>query len=283
MAVFTNYATLTYTGGSANSNTVVGELRDTLTAVKTAVSPSYSAGGTVTYALSLVNSGCAPITVPSVADDLGAYRPGCAAVYPLTYREGSLRYFVNGILQTPPPVDQGPPLVITGITVPAEGSVVLIYEASVNENAPLGTGCAIDNTAAVYAEGLSAPLTASACIPTEDAPRLSISKALCPAVVTEHGQLTYTFVIENTGNTAADAGDNIVLSDTFDPILTNISVTFNGTAWISTNYTYNVSTGEFATVPGRITVPAASYAQNSSGCWSVTPGTATITVTGTIG
>ena len=31
---------------------------------------------------------------------------------------------------------------------------------------------------------------------------LTVSKAICPATVTESGQLTYTFVLQNFGNTA---------------------------------------------------------------------------------
>ena len=37
MATFTNFATLSYNGGTTNSNTVTGEILETLSAVKTAV------------------------------------------------------------------------------------------------------------------------------------------------------------------------------------------------------------------------------------------------------
>ena len=62
------------------------------------------------------------------------------------------------------------------------------------------------------------------------------------------------------------------------------SVTFNGTAWVSpTNYTYDGATGVFSTVAGQITVPAATYTTDPvSGVVTVTPGTAILTVTGTI-
>ena len=50
-----------------------------------------------------------------------------------------------------------------------------------------------------------------------------------------------------------------------------------------TGYTYAITEGDFATVPGVITVPAATYTQDPvSGVWSVTPGTTVLTVTGTI-
>ncbi len=48
------------------------------------------------------------------------------------------------------------------------------------------------------------------------------------------------------------------------------------------DYTYSETTGEFATLPGRITVPAATYTQNPDGTWTDAPGTITVEVTGTI-
>ena len=57
MASFQNYATLSYQGGTTNSNTVTGELRASLTLTKQAVLATYAAGDRVTYVLSLVNSG----------------------------------------------------------------------------------------------------------------------------------------------------------------------------------------------------------------------------------
>ena len=127
-------------------------------------------------------------------------------------------------------------------------------------------------------------MTVTETVATTDAPLLSITKSISPVPVAENGRLTYTFVISNTGNMAADAGTLAAVTDTFDPILSDLTVTFNGTAWASpANYTYNEATGEFATVAGQITVPAATYTQDATtGVWSVTPSTATLVVTGTV-
>ena len=96
--------------------------------------------------------------------------------------------------------------------------------------------------------------------------------------------VTYTFVIQNSGNQAVLATDNAVITDTFDPILTDLTVTFNGTPWTEgTQYTYDPVTGQFATLPGALTVPAATYTQDPvTGAYSATPGIATLVVTGTI-
>lgn len=283
MARFTNFATLSYNGGTTESNTVVGELVQTLSAVKTAVGTSYETGGEVTYVVSLVNSGASALTSLSITDDLGGYAVEANTVYPLAYRADSVRYYVNGVLQAAPTVTAGPPMVISGIGVPAGGSAVLVYKADVTAYAPLGSEAEITNTATVTGGGLTSPLTAQATIGMLSRASLGISKALSPSTVTENGRLTYTFVIENTGSVAADATDAVTLSDTFDPILSDLSVTFNGTAWTAgTNYTYDAATGVFGTVAGQITVPAATYTQSADGTWTVTPGTATLVVTGTV-
>ena len=283
MASFTNFATLSYNGGTTNSNIVTGEILEALTAVKTAVSANYSAGDRITYALSLVNTGTAAITDYTVTDNLGGYTVGANTVYPLAYNAGTVRYYINGVLQTAPTVTAGPPLTVTGLTVPAGGSAMLLYEAAVTDYAPLGTEAVITNTATVTGGALTAPVTATATVEMEPQVLLRISKALCPAVITETGRLTYTFVIENTGSLPADAEDAITLTDLFNPRLSAITVTLNGTVLAEgTGYTYQPATGAFATVPGQITVPAAAYAQRTDGTWAVTPGTTTLTVSGTV-
>jgi len=283
MAVFTNFATLSYNGITRNSNTVTGEIMETVAVEKTAVSTEYGAGDTLSYVVSLVNSGPVDVTGLTVTDDLGAYELDGATLYPLSYVDGTARLIVNGALQTAPTVVSGPPLAFSGIDIPAGGSAVLAYEADVTGYAPLAPDSVITNTVTVTGGGISVPLTASATIGTMDSADLSISKALSPAVVPANGEITYSFELINTGNTEAGAADNVVVSDDFDPILSNIAVSFNGTAWSrSVQYSYDETTGAFATLPGQITVPAASYTQNADGTWTVEPGTATLTVSGTI-
>lgn len=283
MAIFTNFATLSYNGGSTNSNTVVGEIVETLSLAKVALVGEYAANGNVTYILSLVNSGTAAFTGLTITDDLGGYLVDNETVYPLNYRDGAIRYYVNGVLQAAPTVTAGPPLTITGINVPAGGNVVIVYEAEITAFAPLEEDATITNTATATGGGLSTDLTDTATITVEEGANLSIFKSLSPETVSENGELTYTFLIENTGNAPAVATDNLSVTDTFDPILQDITVTLNGeTLTAGTDYTYNETTGVFTTTPGVITVPAATFAQNKDGTWVVTPGTATLVVTGTV-
>lgn len=282
MAIFTNQAILSYRNGSVSSNVVTGEIVEVLSATKTALLDTYSAGDTVTYVVTVFNSGPSPMSGVSVSDNLGAYPFGAGQAVPLTYVTGSLAYYLDGVRQPTPTVTAGPDLTVTGITVPAGGYAQLIYQARVNEFAPLAFGGEITNVATVTSgnESVSATETITALA----APMLTITKGLTPSTVTENGQLTYTFTIQNYGNTEAVATDDLVVTDTFDPILENISVTYNGAAWTDGNeYNYNETTGLFTTVPGNITVPAATYTQDpNTGEWNVTPGIATVTVTGTV-
>ncbi len=283
MATFTNFATLSFNGTTINSNTVTGEVLNTIAAVKTAVTDRYNAADTVTYILSLVNSGTVAVNGLTITDDLGGYDQGGTTVYPLAYTAGSVQYYVNGILQSDPTVTAAQPLIISGIDVPAGGNALIIYETTTTAFAPLDAGATIVNTATVSGDGIATPIEASETITVTDGAALTISKALSPAVITDNSRITYTFVIENSGNTATDATDDVTFSDTFDPILSDITVTYNGTAWTAgVQYTYNEATGVFTTLPGQITVPAATFTQNPDGTINTTPGTATLVISGTV-
>lgn len=284
MAIFSNQATLTYNGSSTNSNIVYGELLEVLTATKTAVEGTYLPGELVTYVVTLRNTGSTALTGLTLSDDLGGYPFGTGTLYPLTYEADSILVFTNGIPQAAPAVTAGPPLGITGITVPAGGDTVIVYQARVNSFASPEDGSTIVNTVTVTGSGLAAPVTATETVTAESAPALTITKSISPSQVVDNQQITYTFLIQNTGNTPVVATDNAVITDTFDPILSNLIVTFEGTSWTQgVQYNYTPATGLFSTVPGQITVPAATYTQDPvTGQYSVTPGTATLTVTGTV-
>lgn len=279
MAIFTNQATLVYNGGSANSNIAIGEILEVLSATKTAVEGTYTPGELVTYVITIRNTGSAAFTNLTVTDDLGG---GTNA--PLTYEAGTVLYFVNGVLQAAPTVTADPPLVFTGITVPAGGDTVLVYQARANGYADPGLEGFITNTVTITGGGLTAPVTATETVTAAIGPDLSITKTVTPAQVADNGRVTYTFLIQNNGNQTITPADNAAVTDSFDPILTDLVATFNGTALApGTGYTYDEATGQFATVPGIITVPAATYTQDPvTGEYTTTPGLATLTVTGTI-
>lgn len=284
MAIFTNQATLFYNDNVVNSNIATGELIGILSANKVAVVDSFGADDDVTYIISIVNTGTTAHTGLTITDNLGAYIFDSSTLYPLRYITGSVRYYVNGVLQPAPIATAGPPLTISGINVPAGGNAIIVYSAATTVFAPLGVGGTITNVATISGCGLATPIDVTETVTASTEPRLTISKTLSPSSVAEDDRLTYTFIIQNLGNTAADVTDNVRITDTFNPILSDIVVTFNGvTLTEPEDYTYNESTGVFATVQGRITVPAATYTQDeTTGVWTTTPGVSTLVVTGTV-
>ena len=283
MATFTNQATLRYNGNVVNSNITTGELLEVLSATKTAVIDTYNQESDITYVINIVNSGTIGFTGISITDNLGEYTFGTGTLVPLTYVAGSVLYYVNGTLQSAPVVTAGPPLTISGLVVPAGGVTTVIYVARANQYAPLDLGSIITNTAVINGGGVT-EITVTETVTPESGAKLTVAKSVCPRTITENGRLTYTFVIQNVGNTPAVATDNVGITDQFNPILTDLIVTFNDVTWIEgTNYTYLETTGIFASIPGQITIPAATYTQDTvTGEWIVEPGVSVLTVTGTV-
>lgn len=288
MPAFSNQAQLSYNGIVTSSNIATGEIVEVLSANKTSTPETYSSGRPVTYVVNLINSGTAAFTNLTVTDDLGGYsftsQGGAATtLYPLEYVADSVRYYQNGALQAAPTVAASAPLTITGIGVPAGGTATVVYQAVPNSYAPLASGSVIRNTATISGVEVGSPITASDTVNAEDGPYLTIFKSVSPRQVAENGQLTYTFDIRNLGNEEADAADNVQVLDTFQPVLSNISVTYNGTVLPASSYSYNAITGEFSTNAGVITVPAATFTQDTAtGAYTVVPGEATLEITGTI-
>lgn len=284
MATFTNQATLTYGDSVTTSNVVTGEFLQSISVTKYSLTETYTAGEVLTYVISLVNTSGAPITDLTVTDDLGAYTQGTEVRVPLDYVEGSLTYYLGGTRQATPVVADENPLTVTGISIPANSNAFLVYQARVNDFASPATGATVTNTVTVTGNALPAPIVAQETVTAASEAFLTIGKSLSPTTVSEGDRLTYTFVIQNFGNTPVVATDDAVVTDTFDPILSDLTVTFNGATWTEgAQYTYDEATGAFATIPANITVPAATYTQNpATGAWTVVPGVSTLVVVGTV-
>jgi hypothetical protein len=88
-----------------------------------------------------------------------------------------VRLFINGVLQPAPAATAEAPLVISGINIPAGSNAVLVYEARVNQFAPLAEGSVINNTATVTGGGLTEPVVATETVTTTDGYDLTIISA----------------------------------------------------------------------------------------------------------
>ncbi len=283
MAIFTNQATLIYNGQTTASNVTTGEVTSGLTLTKTSISRDYGVNDHISYIITIENDGGA-ITGATLTDDLGSYTVGNNTVTPFTYVEGSLLFYQNGTLTDGPIAAGGPPLIISGIDIPAGGNVQIIYEVATNEFTPHMADASVTNTVTLGGDGVCEELTDTAVVTARDEVSLTIAKSICPPLVTECGMVTYTLIIQNTGNTPVVATDDLIITDTFNPILNPITVTFNGEDWTEgTQYNYDETTGEFTTLPGAVPVPAATYTQDpTTGVYSITPGVAVITISGKV-
>ncbi len=284
MAIFSNQATLTYNGTATNSNVAYGEILDVLAVSKTSIEGSFIPGGLVTYVITFRNTGNAPLNNLTATDDLGGYDFNGTTVYPLTYEAGSATLFLDGVLQPAPTVNSGPLLTFGPLSLPGGGDAVLIYQARANTFADPDTDGVVNNTVSVTGDGLNAPVTAEETVTAAAAPLLTISKSITPSQVVDNDRVTYTFVIENSGNQPIVLGDDAVITDTFDPILAALTVTFDGQPWTEgVQYNYAQTSGLFATVVGQIAVPAATFERDeTTGAYTVSPGIATLVVTGTV-
>ena len=164
MATFYNQATLSYNGRAVVSNITTGQTVGVLTATKTALTETYRVGDTVTYVISLIHAGATPLTGLTLTDNLGAYTSstGSRAV-PLDYVDGSIAFFVNGILQPTPTVAAVTELTVTDLTIPAGSNAQLIYQTTVNEFAPLVLDGTVTNQINITGAGIS-PVTAEETI-----------------------------------------------------------------------------------------------------------------------
>ena len=69
--------------------------------------------------------------------------------------------------------------------------------------------------------GLAAPVTAEETVGVVSSPTLSITKGLNPTVVAENGQITYTFTIQNTGNTPVGTRTTVCVTHTSQSLGSN--------------------------------------------------------------
>ena len=282
MATFYNQASLSYNGLVTNSNITEGEIINSITVTKTPLNASYSIGSSIAYAISIQNADVGDLCSLSITDDLGAYTVGENTVYPLSYVENSVRYYLNGVESDAPTVTSTAPLTISDIDVPGESNILIIYEASTNEFTPPAAQSSITNTVTATGCCITDPITAEATVTISTSTALTIAKSVCPDTVVGCGELTYTFVLQNTGNAAADAASNVVIRDVFNPKFESVSVTVDGQIAPTTAYSYDSVTGLFQTTEGALIVPAATFTQNPDGTITTTPGVTVVKVTGEV-
>jgi uncharacterized repeat protein (TIGR01451 family) len=287
MATIENFATVSYTSCGVSetkvSNLAEIGLESAISFTKTTLGETYGEDEVVTYILSMTNTSTAPITNVSVTDDLGTFVFGTLELTPLTYAPPALLLIDGQDVSTQLTVDTATAgsLVFSFPTLPAGATANIVYRAAVNEYAPLDVDASITNTATLTSDSDCADGTASATINALSAANVSVFKQMSPNPVICGDTVTYTIRIYNYGNIAAE---NVVLTDTFNPAPTNITVSRDGVLLIGTDYSYVKGTLTVpATATSPVIVPAATFVRDATtGIVTVTPGMVEYTITGTI-
>lgn len=287
MPTIENFATVSYTSSGISetktSNVAEVELESSVGFTKSTVGQTYTEGSTVTYILTISNTSESALTNVSVTDDLGSIACEENEITPLTFNAEAV-LLINGEDRTELlGVDSSLPqrVIFTIDSLPSNSVANIIYTVTVNEYAPLEAESFIENTAELTSDSACADSVASATINVLEAANVSVFKQMCPNPVVCGGTITYTIRIYNYGNVEAE---NVVLSDTFNPAPTNITVSRDGTVLIGTDYTYIDGTLRVpATDSVNITVPAATFVRDPETCIvSVEPGVVEYVIRGTI-
>ena len=287
MATIENFATVSYTSGGVTetkvSNLAEIGLESAISFTKTTLGETYGEDEVVTYILSMTNTSTSAITNVSITDDLGTFVFGTLELTPLTYAPPALLLIDGQDVSAQLTVDTATAgsLVFSFPTLPAGATANIVYRAAVNEYAPLDVEAEITNTATLTSDSDCADGTASATITAVSAANVSVFKQMSPNPVICGDTVTYTIRIYNYGNIAAE---NVVLTDTFNPAPTNITVSRDGTLLPANEYSYVDGT---LTVPAgtttAVSVPTATFVRDTTtGIVTVTPGMIEYTITGTI-
>lgn len=286
--IITNRATVNYRFGtstaSAVSNVTSTILNGILDINKTSLSEQYRIGQEVTYIITLTNNGDSVSEDITVVDNLGTYAFNGTNVTPLTYI-GPAQLFINGVFDTVlTPTVNAASVVFDINSIPAGGSAQIIYIVRVNSFANSTVGSVITNTATADNDcgcPCDEPVSDSYTITAEEFADLRIVKSVCPNPVICGGELTYVIDLYNYGNIPAT---EVVLTDTFDPALADLSVTVDGVTVPESDYTYINGTLTLPDGDGNeIIVPAAEFVRNpATGAYEAVPGHVQIVVSGTV-
>jgi len=287
MATIENFATVRYTSGGVEtvrvSNLAEVELESSALLTKTPLSATYTEEDTLTYIISIQNTSASALTNVRVEDNLGTFPFGTTELTPLTYA-GNAILLIDGQNTTADlTVDSSMDgaLIFTVASLPAGATANIVYNARINEFAPLELDAAIVNTATISADAECVAGEASATVTALGGANVSVLKSMSPNPVVCGDTLTYTIRIYNYGNAPAE---NVQLTDAFDPAPETITVTRNGVPFPATDFTYE---NGVLTLPADTaeadTVPAATFTRNpETGEVTVTPGMVEYIITGRI-
>lgn len=275
-----NSATISYVYGTTNdastSNLVTTQLEEnySLKAEKTSNNTTWRPQENITFNLLVENDGTEPLYGVSIQDDLGAGT--------LNYIPGSARMFRNEELTGIAPTNVSPLTMVIPDPLEAGEVVLLSYVAKVKGDLS-STVETITNTATVVGHEVSAAGTAVPVNPSptltltkEDYANVRIEKTVDKENVAVGEELTYTFRLENSGNTVAN---RVVLRDDLPDNfeITSVTSITDGVETIFEPTDYSVGENNVLILPTSTTKLISVPASTISG-----DGLTIVTIVGTI-
>ncbi len=279
-----NQASLSFLSGgienSSTSNVAMTTLIVPLSLAKTSVEVSYTKNQTITYILTITNTASTSINSVIIRDNMGTIE---SLNLPSTTYVGPSYLYINGLFSSSlSPVLIDGEIEYTISAIEPLSTATVIFQAKVNEYAPLSQDSSITNTLTVSADTFNQDVTTEYTIPINNEARVSIVKSMSPNPVYEGGELSYEFQVSNCGNIEATS---LVLSDSFSPAPSSIVSLYLDEEIVEVSeYDYVDGTLTFPSAGSTLTltIPPATFERNDNNEVVITPSIIDIKVVGVI-
>ncbi len=281
--VLNNSANISYQYGDmtdgALSNIATTSLVENvnLNALKTSNNTSWRPQENLTFNIRVSNDGLEPLYDVSIQDDLGSGTPRL-----LTYVTDSARMLRNDVISTITPTNTSPLTMVIPDTLAPGEVVILTYVAKVRADVdPELTEITNEVTVVGHETSVAGPTitvdpSPSLTLPKASYAEVRMTKSVDKENVMDGDTLTYTFLLENSGNAEAT---NIVITDDLPLNFTVNAISSTTDGVVTTFDTTDYSIGENnrlvlpTSVTKTISVPASTSAGN---------GRTTVTIEGTV-
>ena len=278
-----NSANITYKYGEitdgALSNIATTSLAEnvSLSAEKTSNNSSWRPSENITYIIKVSNDGTDPLYGVSIQDNLGG-----GTTRPLTYIADSARMFRNDTLSEITPTNTAPLTFVIPDTLEAGEVIIFTYVAKVRADVDMELDeinnevTVAGHETSIAGETVTVDPAPTLTIPKADYADVRITKSVDKDNVVTGDTLTYTFLLENSGNIDAT---NIVIRDNLPLNFTvnEISSSTNGVITTYETTDYSLDDQNKLILPTSTTKTISVPARTATG-----NGTTTVTISGII-
>lgn len=270
-----NQAIITYQSGqkkqTALSNVTKARKEKPFQVSKQALEEHYDSQDKITYLLFTTNKTPQMLEKITIQDDLGKQNNSHA---PLTYLANAQLYVEGHRVHDLSVETKKDEVAFTITHLAPHATAIVIYQAAINQYAPLAQNSQITTRSVWSSEDHSDALICTHTLQARPQAHLSITKTMSPNPVTSGQELTCVFQLANSGNIPAEV---LTFEDHFDPAPEHLHIYIEGTPLNPEDYDYQQ--GKLL-IHKKIIVPPAQYEQDSEGERTLLPGLVHLTVSG---